>query len=264
MGLKMYLLSDIGNTRVKLAIFDNNNKNPMYFKAIEHSNEAELINSIKFIQDNFKSIKKVFYSSVYLKINDLFEAAIKDYFNMDAYKVTHNDIKLKDNLYEPRNSVGIDRILSTYASICLEGYNYTDKYASIVIDMGTATTISIMISDLTFLGGMIIAGTKTSYQALSNRTSLPYYEIGPIESIPNPINNNIKDAIMSGAIYNTIGTVNYAVLETRKYIKEKYNIKSKIFLTGGISNLRLLKCKVYPFLVLQGIYFNMIDKKYYI
>ena len=65
---------------------------------------------------------------------------------------------------------------------------------------------------------------------------------------------------MSGAIYNTIGTVNYAVLEAKKYIKSKYNIKSKIFLTGGISNLKLLKCKVYPFLVLQGIYFNMINK----
>ena len=260
----MYLLSDIGNTRVKLAIFDNNNNIPLYFKAIDHSNSIDLIDSVNFIKENFTSIKKIFYSSVSIKINDLFESTIKDYFKMDAYKVTHDDIKLKDNLYEPQNSVGIDRILSTYASICLEGYNNTDKYASIVIDMGTATTISIMISDLTFLGGMIIAGTKTSYQALSNRTSLPYYEIGPIETIPNPINNNSKDAIMSGAIYNTIGTVNYAVLETKKYIKEKYNIKSKIFLTGGISNLRLLKCKVYPFLVLQGIYFNMIDKQYYL
>lgn len=260
----MYLLSDIGNTRIKLAIFENNNNTPIYFNAIEHNNGIDLINAIDHIKNNYSSIKKIFYSSVSIKTNDLFESSIKDHFNMDAYKVTHDDIKLKDNLYEPKNSVGIDRILSTYASICLEGYNDNDKYASIVIDMGTATTISIMISDLTFLGGMIIAGTKTSYQALSNRTSLPYYEIGPIDSIPNPINNNSKDAIMSGAIYNTIGTVNYAVSETQKYIKEKYNIKSKIFLTGGISNLRLLKCKVYPFLVLQGIYFNMIDKKYYI
>ena len=127
--------------------------------------------------------------------------------------------------------------------------------------MGTATTISVMLSDFTFLGGMIISGTKTSYLALSNRTSLPYYEIGPIDSIPSPINNNIKDAIMAGAIYNTIGTVNYAVSETKKLIKSKYNINSKIFLTGGISNLRLLKCKVYPFLVLQGIYFNLIHKQ---
>ena len=260
----MYLLSDIGNTRIKLAIFEEKNNVPIYFKAIEHNNGIDLINSINHIKENFYNIKKVFYSSVSLKINDLFESSIKDCLNMESYRVTHDDIKLKDNLYEPKNSVGIDRILSTYASVCLEGYNDNDKYASIVIDMGTATTISVIISDLTFLGGMIIAGTNTSYQALSNRTSLPYYKIGPIESIPDPINNNVKDAIMSGAIYNTIGTVNYAVLETKKYIKEKYNIKSKIFLTGGISNLRLLKCKVYPFLVLQGIYFNMIDKKYYI
>ena len=261
----MYLLSDIGNTRVKLGIFKKNNCKPLYYKAIEHSNALDLVNALNEIKNNHHAIKNVFYSSVSLKVNDLFEGSIEDCFNIRPYRVTHNDIKLKDNFYEPKDSVGIDRLLSTYASICLENGNNSEneeeKYASIVIDMGTATTISIMISDFTFLGGMIIAGTKTSYQALSNITSLPYYEIGPIESIPNPINNNVKDAIMSGAIYNTIGTVNYAVSETKKYIKSKYNIKSKIFLTGGISNLKLLKCKVYPFLVLQGIYFNMLGKK---
>lgn len=260
----MYLLSDIGNTRVKLAIFEEKNCQPLYYKAIEHSNALELVNALNEIKNNHADIKQVFYSSVSVKVNDLFESSIEDCFNMKPYRVTHNDIQLKDNLYEPKDSVGIDRILSTYASICLEricNSNNEEKYASIVIDMGTATTMSIMISDFTFLGGMIISGTKTSYQALSNVTSLPYYEIGPIQSIPNPINNNVKDAIMSGAIYNTIGTVNYAVSETRKYIKSKYNIKCKIFLTGGISNLKLLKCKVYPFLVLQGIYFNMIAKK---
>lgn len=256
----MYLLSDIGNTRVKLGIFEEKNSTPIYYKPIEHSNAVDLVNELNNIKNNYPNIEHVFYSSVSLKVNDLFEGSVEDCFDMKPYRVTHHDIKLKDNLYEPKDAVGIDRLLSTYASICLENTN-EDKYASIVIDMGTATTISIMMSDFTFLGGMIISGTKTSYQALSNVTSLPYYEIGPIDSIPNPINNNVKDAIMSGAIYNTIGTVNYAVAETEKYIKNKYDIKSKIFLTGGISNLKLLKCKVYPFLVLQGIYFNMIDKQ---
>ena len=257
----MYLLADIGNTRVKLALFENNNNMPIYYKAIEHSNALDLVSALNDIKNNYNNIEGVFYSSVSLKVNDLFEGSVEDCFDMKSHRVIHSDIKLKDNLYEPKDAVGIDRILSTYASIKLEGYNDKDRYASIVIDMGTATTVSIMLSDFTFLGGMIISGTKTSYQALSNITSLPYYEIGPIESIPNPVNNNIKDAIMSGAIYNTIGTVNYAVSETKKYIKNRYNIKSKIFLTGGISNLRLLKCKVYPFLVLQGIYFSMLCKK---
>lgn len=257
----MYLLADIGNTRVKLAMFEDNNSMPIYYKAIEHSNALDLVAALNEIKNNHSHIKNVLYSSVSLKVNDLFEGSTEDCFNIKPYRVTHNDINLKNNLYEPKDSVGIDRILSTYASIKLEGCNDKDRYASIVIDMGTPTTVSVMLSDFTFLGGMIIAGTKTSCQALSNITSLPYYEIGPIHSIPNPINNNIKDAVVSGAIYNTIGTVNYSVIETKKYIKNKYNIKSKIFLTGGISNLRLLKCKVYPFLVLQGIYFNTIGNK---
>lgn len=255
----MYLIADIGNTRMKLAVFDNSH-NPIYFN-VNSYNIRHILSALKEIKESYK-INKVFFSSVCFDRNDIFISSVKDVLKKDVYRVTHKDIKLKGNLYEPKNSVGIDRILSTYASICIEGYNEIERYASIVVDMGTATTISVMTSDLIFLGGIIMSGTKTSYKALSSRTSLPYYEIGPIDSIPNPLNNNTKESIMSGAIYNTIGSVHYGVKETKKYIKEQYDLKSKIFLTGGISNLRLLKCKIYPYLVMQGTYFNMIDKKY--
>lgn len=255
----MYLIADIGNTRMKLSVFKDSH-NPIYFN-VNSYNIRHILSALKEIKENYK-IDKVFYSSVCFNRNDIFVSSVKDCLKKEVYRVIHKDIKLKDNLYEPKDSVGIDRLLASYASICLEGYNEKDRYASIVADMGTATTISAMTSDLIFLGGMIMSGTNTSYKALSGRTSLPYYEIGPIESIPNPMNNNIKDAVVSGAIYNTIGAVSYGVNETKKYIKEKYNLKSRIFLTGGISNLRLLKCKIYPYLVMQGVYFNMIDKKY--
>lgn len=255
----MYLIADIGNTRMKLAVFDKSH-NPLYFN-VNSYNIRHILSTLKEVKDNYK-IDKVFYSSVCFDRNDIFVSSIKDVLKKDVYRVTYKDVKLKGNLYEPKDAVGIDRLLATYASICFEGYNKNEKYASIVVDMGTATTISVMTSDFIFLGGMIMSGTKTSYKALSSRTSLPYHEIGPIESIPNPLNNNTKDGIISGAIYNTIGSVNYGVNEIKKNIKEKYNLKSKIFLTGGISNLKLLKCKIYPYLVMQGTYFNMVDKKY--
>ena len=257
----MYLIGDIGNTRIKSAIFDDNH-NPIYFNANEH-NALGLFKTLREIKKNFDGkIDKVFYSSVSFKVNDMFVSSVQDILKKDVYRVTHKDIQLKGNMYEPKDSVGIDRLLSTYASICLEGFNEENKYASIVIDMGTATTISIMLSDFVFLGGMIMPGTKTSSFALSRKTSLPYFNIGEITGLPNPINNNVEDALIAGSIYNTIGAANYSVAEIKKTIKEKYNIKSKIFLTGGISNLKLLKCKIYPYLVLQGIYFNMIDTSY--
>ena len=216
----MYLIADIGNTRMKLAVFDKSH-NPLYFN-VNSYNIRHILSTLKEVKDNYK-IDKVFYSSVCFDRNDIFVSSIKDVLKKDVYRVTYKDVKLKGNLYEPKDAVGIDRLLATYASICFEGYNKNEKYASIVVDMGTATTISVMTSDFIFLGGMIMSGTKTSYKALSSRTSLPYHEIGPIESIPNPLNNNTKDGIMSGAIYNTIGSVNYGVNEIKKNIKEKYN-----------------------------------------
>ena len=253
----MYLMADIGNSRVKLGCFFNNYNPVFYFTS--HHNREELISILLKIKEEY-SIEKIYFCSVKSDFNSTFCECIKEVFNFDAYMITHKDINLKDNLYEPKNSVGIDRLLSTYASIHLEG-NTEDKYASIVVDMGTATTISIMLSDFVFLGGLIMSGTKTSSHALSERTSLPYYEIEHIDSIPSPIMNNVKDALITGSIYNTIGSIMYTINSTKEYIKINYNIPIKVFLTGGISNLNLLQCKVYPYLVLQGIYFTVIDNK---
>lgn len=110
----MYLLSDIGNTRVKLGIFEDKNNTPIYYKPIEHSNAVDLVNELNNIKNNYPNIENVFYSSVSLKVNDLFEGSVEDCFDMKPYRVTHHDIKLKDNLYEPKDAVGIDRLLSTY------------------------------------------------------------------------------------------------------------------------------------------------------
>ena len=253
----MYLIADIGNSRIKLGCFFDSYNPYCYFTS--YHIKDEIISILTKIKEN-QCIEKIFFCSVKYDFNTIFCDCVREVFNIEAYMITHRDINLKDNLYEPENAVGIDRILSTFASICIEG-NTQDKYASLVVDMGTATTISVMLSDFVFLGGLIMSGTKTSSLALSEKTSLPYYEIEHIDSIPSPIMNNVKDALITGSIYNTIGSIMYTVNSTKEYIKEKYNIPVKIFLTGGISNLNLLQCKVYPYLVLQGIYFTVSDNK---
>lgn len=252
----MFLFSDIGNSRIKLAVFSKD-ENPIYYTSCEH-NIKELLASLSYLKNQMEDFDKIFYSSVASRINDMFEDAVNMSFNREAYRVTHRDINLKKNRYIPENSVGIDRLLSTYASLYI-GNKLSDKekYASIVVDMGSATTISVMLSDLEFLGGMIMPGMKTSYKALSDNTSLPFFDVTDIDSMPSPINNTVKDALISGMVYNALGAIDFSLSLTKKLIKDKYNLNSKVFFTGGLSNIKLISYDVYPYLVLQGIYFVM-------
>ena len=112
----MHLIADIGNTRMKLSVFDKSH-NPLYFN-VNSYNIRHILSTLKEIKDKY-SIDKVFYSSVCFDRNDIFVSSVKDVLKKDVYRVTYKDVKLKGNLYEPKDSVGIDRLLATYSSICL-------------------------------------------------------------------------------------------------------------------------------------------------
>lgn len=255
----MHLLCDIGNSRVKIAVFDKD-ENPVFYTSCEH-NIKEIIETFYRIKDAKYDFKNIYYVSVAKKINDMFQDSVNIVFKKDALNIIHKDILLKKNNYTPRESVGIDRLLSTYASVIIENKvkkqtkKISDKYVSVVVDMGSASTISVMTSDFEFLGGMVMPGMKTSYKALSDKTSLPFFDVSDIKSFPNAVNNNVEEGLISGMVHNAIGAIEFAVNRTQKQIKELYGLESKIFLTGGFSNMKLTSYDVYPYLVLQGVYF---------
>ena len=70
--------------------------------------------------------------------------------------------------------LGSDRVADAVAAI----NNY--PVPIIIVDMGTATTISVIDHDKNFLGGMILPGLRASLDSLTNRTSqLPNISLVP-------------------------------------------------------------------------------------
>ncbi len=74
-----------------------------------------------------------------------------------------------------------------------------------IVDMGTATTISVVDKENVFRGGLIIPGVRVALESLSKRASqLPEINLEPPKSI---IAANTVDCMKSGIIYSTASAI---------------------------------------------------------
>ena len=255
----MTLLIDIGNSKIKLAIFQDESdlEIPRLFYTID-GNDYILINTFKEINRKYK-IERVFCSSVAPRYDDIIKKASEDIFSTPATFVSLENIPIK-TLNPDYALGGHDRLLAAYA--CANMYKEKNYDAHIVISLGTATTTNVIDKNFTFLGGMIMSGIHTSFEGLGNRTKLPIYDILEYyENKPNPIVNTTKECLEAGMFYQAIASINNAFDVTEMYLKENYDIKSINFcITGGYSNILFRhfndKVNFHPNLVLQGLFFT--------
>lgn len=121
----------------------------------------------------------------------------------------------------------------------------------IVIDMGTATTISVVNAKKQYIGAVIIPGAKLSADSLSAGTSqLPKISL---EAPKRVIGTNTIDSMRSGIIYSSA-----AILDgMTERIEEELNEKCTAVATGGLARLIVPHCRreiaVNDELLLQGL-----------
>ena len=153
------------------------------------------------------------------------------------------------NAYSQPRKLGVDRW------IALLGARAETKSAVCVVDAGTAVTIDAMDRTGQHLGGQIIPGPEMMTIALSKETS----EIGPPKgSARDPgagmglFARNTGDAVRSGTLSAVCGAIERAAKAMRSA-----GLRPKIVLTGGDASriLKQLDGNVLhrPHLVLQGL-----------
>jgi len=221
----MLLTIDIGNTSIKLGVFDDN-------ALIE---EFRLASDKELSQDEYEvllktlfkqySIKGCIIASVVEELNNKFEGAIKNIFSFQPLFLSselNTGIKIK--LKNPKEA-GADRI----ANACAAYINY--KKPCIVIDFGTAISFDIINSNGEFIGGIIAPGLKLQMNALNKFTSkLPKIDIAISNSA---IGNNTNEAILSGVIRGTACMIDGLI----KQCEAELGASATIIATGGYSGL---------------------------
>ena len=107
----------------------------------------------------------------------------------------------------------------------------------VILDMGTATTISVINGKGEFVGGAIAPGLGLSITALAERTSqLPDI---PVEAPAKCIGRNTIDCMKSGAVFGTASMIDGMIAR----IEEELGEETTVIATGGLAARVIPHCR---------------------
>lgn len=232
----MILAIDMGNTNIVIGCIDNEK---IYFverMSTDHS-KTELEYAINFknvlelYNINIEQIEGVIISSVVPPLLSTIRQAIKKAINKSAM-VVGPGIKTGLNiLMDNPAQVGSDMIVSAIAA--LNEY----KPPIIFVDMGTATTLTVIDKMGNYIGGAILPGVTTSLNALvSNAAQLSKTSI---EAPKRIIGKNTLECMKSGIVMGSAACIDGMIGR----MEEELGEKAVLLATGGIASCIIPHCK---------------------
>ena len=233
----MVLAVDIGNTNIVMGCVDVENTVTAIFRiktdisrtmwqyAVEIHSMLQLFNIDK------TQIDGCIISSVVPPLTSVLKGAVNIALKVNA-KIVGVGMKTGLNIMiDNPSAVGSDLVVDAVAVI----HQYS--LPAVVIDMGTATTFSVIDKRKNYLGGMILPGVTISQSALTERTSqLPKISL---EAPKNVIGKNTVDCMKSGAVYGNAAMIDGIV----ERIEEEIGEKMTVVATGGLSECIVPHCK---------------------
>lgn len=221
----MLLVADIGNTNITLGVFNSDTLIETFrLSSDKDLSQEEYEILLKTILNNY-DIHHCIIASVVNELTSLLKKSIDKLFGINSLLLNSEmNLGIKLNVNNPKE-VGADRIANACAAYTLY------KKPTIVVDLGTATTIEVVNGNGEFIGGAILPGINMQLLALNMNTSkLPKVEC---DSIAPVIGNNTNDAILSGVIRGS----SYAIDNLLKESEKELNEKATIVATGGFCNV---------------------------
>ncbi|PZX92377.1 type III pantothenate kinase [Flavobacterium aquariorum] len=209
----MVLTIDIGNTRIKGAVFEG--YNTVEFFVFSKDEIQEKIEAI------LKKYKKVMYLVVASVGNVDKNSFLYFQKKLHVWFVSHEDGFPFVNNYATPKTLGIDRmVLAAGATLQFQGKN------RLIIDAGTCVTYDFVDEMDVYHGGAISPGLRLRYESLHNFTEkLPLLTV---ESPKNFVGDSTAEAIHSGVVNGLVYEINGFVDE----YQSKYS-NFIIILTGG-------------------------------
>ena len=135
--------------------------------------------------------------------------------------------------------IRIDSPAQLGADLAVDAVAVVNQYElpAVVIDMGTATTFSVIDSDKNYLGGVITTGMAVSTDALISRTSqLPRFSF---ETPKKVIGTNTVDCLKSGIMHGNAAMIDGMV----QRIREELGQPCTVIATGGLATLVAPLCQ---------------------
>lgn len=232
----MILALDIGNTNIIIGVLDSSKT---YFLErinteigktnLEYAIILKSIFEIYHIEPS--SIEGAIISSVVPPLTRTISIAVQK-ITGQVPKIVGSGMKTGLNvLVDNPKSVGADMIVNSIGALA------EHEPPIIIIEMGTATTMSVINQNRQYIGGAIIPGLRVSLESMSASTAqLPKISLDTPKKV---IGKNTIDCMRSGIIYGHASMIDGMIDK----IEEELGAKATVLATGGISKLILPHCK---------------------
>ena len=232
----MILAIDVGNTNIVLGCIDGGKiLNVVRIHTDTRETEAEYTIKLKEIiyayGMDIKAIDGAILSSVVPPVTEAIRRAVRQLTGLDCMVVgpgvrTGMNVRVDDP-----GTVAGDLIVGGVAAMHYYGT------PAIVLDLGTATTATVIDRNGCFSGGAIMPGVKLSYGALAAGTSLlPEISITPPKKC---IATNTVDCMRSGAVFGTAAMIDGLI----DRMEEELGMKCTVVATGGLASSIVSCCR---------------------
>ena len=232
----MILAIDIGNTNIVIGCIE---KEKIYFVERTSTNisktELEYMVEFKILlelyQIKVKEITGCIIASVVPPLINIVRASLEKLLRISPMIVGPGLKTGLNILMDTPAQVGSDLIVNAVAGLKHYGAPL------IIIDMGTATTISVVDDKKNYIGGMILPGVKVSLDSLVNRTSqLPKISLEAPRKI---IGKNTIDCMKSGIIMGQAASMDGMV----ERVWDELGYHAKAVATGGLAGCIVPYCR---------------------
>ncbi len=232
----MILAIDIGNTNIVVGCID---EEKIYFterlSTVRTKTELEYAVDLKTVLDIYHikrtDIEGCIISSVVPQITDIAKLAAEKILKKEVM-VLGPGVKTGLNIVmDNPGQLGADLVADAVAGLA------SYPVPLVVIDMGTATTISVVNSKKQYVGGMIMPGVGISLDALTARAS----QLSGI-SIDAPrhiIGKNTIECMKSGVLYSNAAALDGII----DRIEEELGEKTTVIATGGLAKKIVPHCR---------------------
>ena len=201
----MLLAIDVGNSNVVIGCLNENNETVKQFRMVTDlkKTDDEYASGMKTILEyngvNCAEFEGAIICSVVPPLTEIFRSAVESITGLRAL-VVGTGVKTGLNvMIENPASLGSDLVAVSVGAM----HQY--PLPVIVLDMGTATTITVVDTGNRFLGGAIVPGVALSINALSAGTSL--LQKVPIEAPSKCICTTTTQSMQSGAVYGNAAMI---------------------------------------------------------
>lgn len=233
----MILAIDIGNTNIVVGCVDKDDK-LMFVERLSTDTTKTILeyaisikNALEMYEIDMQGIDGAIISSVVPPVTNLMKEAVFKLTKKEALVVGPG---VKNGLHimmDNPGQVGSDLIVDAVAGI----HEY--KPPLIIIDLGTATTISVVDKDKNYIGGMILPGIRVSLDSLVNRTS----QLSKIsmEAPKRLIGKNTIECMKSGIVHGNASCIDGMI----ERIEEEIGEKATVLATGGLAKVIVPHCR---------------------